>query len=307
MCRAQKCFPFQKLLPRLKDNEKVLVAAYKSLISKIKSESSISPAAEWLVDNFHIIEEQLREIQEDLPAGFYRELPKLKNGAFAGYPRIYAIAVMIVAHTDSRFEIATLERFLNAYQTIIPLTIGEVWAFAITLRFALVENLRRSASRIIVSREEREEADLIADELIELASRQPADVLPISVKRLGRPKKFGSAFTEQLTRRLRDQDHSIAAVYEWLEIQLQEQDTSIEQIVQIEYQTQAAAQITVGNIITSMRLLSTIDWNAFFENVSLLEPLLKNDPANVYAEMNFLTRNRYREVIERIAKRTKTD
>ena len=86
---------FQKLLPRLKDNEKVLVASYKLLISNIKNESSISPAAEWLVDNFYIVEEQLREIQEDLPVGFYRELPKLKNGSFAMYPRIYAIITAI--------------------------------------------------------------------------------------------------------------------------------------------------------------------------------------------------------------------
>lgn len=187
------------------------------------------------------------------------------------------------------------------------LTIGELWAFAITLRFALVENLRRLTSRIVVSREEREQADSIADELIELAANQPADILPIFIKRFSRIKKFGSSFIEQLTRRLRDQDHSIATVYEWLETQLQEQETSIEQVVQTEYQNQAAAQITVGNIITSMRLLSTIDWNEFFENVSLLEPILKSDPANVYAEMNFQTRNCYREAIEKVAKRTEND
>jgi cyclic beta-1,2-glucan synthetase len=298
---------FRKLLPRLKENGRVLVAAYKSLIGKIKNESSISPAAEWLVDNFYVVEEQLREIQEDLPVGFYRELPKLKDGDFAGLPRIYAVAVMIIAHTDSRLEVETLERFLNAYQKVTPLTIGELWAFTITLRFALVENLRRSASRIVVSREEREEADKIADELIESAVRQPAELLPIFKKRFERLKEFGSAFIEQLIRRLRDQDQSIAAVYEWLETQLHEQGTGIEQIVQAEYQNQTAAQITVGNIITSMRLLSTVDWNAFFESVSLIETLLETDPAKVYAEMNFFTRNRYREAVERIAKRTKTD
>lgn len=296
---------FQKLLPRLKDNEKVLVAAYNSLINNIKNESSISPAAEWLVDNFYIVEEQLREIQEDLPIGFYRELPKLKDGSFVGYPRIYAIAVMLVAHTDSHLEVETLEKFLNAYQKVTPLTIGELWAFPITLRFALVENLRRLTSRIVVSREERETADSIADELIELSAKQPADVLPIFIKRFSKIKKFGSAFIEQLTRRLRDQDYSLAEVYEWLENQLQEQNTSIEQVIQSEYQSQAAGQITVGNIITSMRLLSTIDWNAFFENVSLIENILRTD--SVYSKMNFITRNRYREVIERIAKRSQSD
>ena len=150
---------FRKLLPRLEDNGKVLVSAYRSLAEAIRKERAISPAAEWLVDNFHIVEEQLREIREDLPKSYYRELPKLTQGDFAGYPRIYAAALMLVAHTDSRLEVETLERFFRAYQKITPLNIGELWAVAITLRLALVENLRRLASRIVVSREERETAD----------------------------------------------------------------------------------------------------------------------------------------------------
>ncbi|MBK7705579.1 MAG: hypothetical protein IPJ30_07305 [Acidobacteria bacterium] len=298
---------FQKLLPRLKDNGRVLVATYQSLVKRIRDETGISPAAEWLVDNFHVVEEQLREIQEDLPSGFYRELPKLKNGAFAGYPRIYAVAVMIIAHTDSRLDVETLQRFLNAYQTVTPLTIGELWAFAVALRFALVENLRRLAARIVVSREERDEAESIADELIELTAGRSRDVLPVLIRRFGRRKEIGSAFIEQLTRQLRDRDQTIAPVYVWLENHLQERGTSIEQMVQSEYQSQASAQVTVGNIITSMRLLSTIDWNSFFETASLTEAILKNDPARVYAAMNFVTRNRYREIVERIAKRTKRD
>ena len=298
---------FLKLSPRLADNGEVLVAAYYSLTNAIRDELAVSPAAEWLVDNFHIVEEQLREIHEDLPAGYYRELPKLTKGEFAGYPRIYAIAMAIIAHTDSRLEVESLERFLRAYQAVTPLTIGELWAVAITLRFALVENLRRLAWRIVVSREEREEADNLADELLELANKRPSEVMPFTVKRLGQRKAFGSAFVEHLTRQLRDQDLSIAPAYEWLAKQLEKQGKSIEQIVEAEYQRQATAQVTVGNIITSMRLLSTIDWRIFFENVSLIDPLFKTDPAKVYSQMNFATRNRYREVVERIAKGTKTD
>lgn len=298
---------FQKLRPRLEDNEAVLIAAYYSLTNTIRDERTVPPAAEWLVDNFHIVEEQLREIHEDLPAGYYRELPKLKQVEFAGYPRIYAVAMAIIEHTDSRLEVETLERFLRAYQAITPLTIGELWAFAITLRFALVENLRRLAWRIVISRQEREEAETLSDELLELASRQPGEVLPFIVKRLGKRKEFETAFVEQLTRQLRDQDLAIAPAYEWLAERLEKQGTSIDQIVEAEYQWQATSQVTVGNIIASMRLLSTIDWRTFFENVSLIDALLLADPADVYSEMNFMSRNRYREVIERIAKRTKTD
>lgn len=298
---------FQKLRPRLEDNGEVLVAAYYSLTAAVRDEQAISPAAEWLIDNFHIVEEQLREIDEDLPAGYYRELPKLNHGELAGYPRIYAVAMSIIAHTDSRLETETLARFLRAYQSVTPLTIGELWAVAITLRFALVENLRRLAWLIVVSRREREDANELADELLAMGNSGPAAMLPLISRRLGGRKKFGSAFIEQLTRQLRDQDVSIAPAYEWLTNRLQQQGTSIEQVVEAEFQGQASAQVTVGNIVSSMRLLSNIDWRTFFESVSLIDPLLETDPAQVYQAMDFLSRNRYRVAIERIAKRTKTD
>ncbi|MEO8074513.1 MAG: hypothetical protein ABI686_14850, partial [Acidobacteriota bacterium] len=298
---------FPKLLPRLEDNGKVLISAYRSLAEAISDERAISPAAEWLVDNFHIIEEQLREIREDLPKGFYRELPKLKTGDFAGYPRIYAVAVKIIAHTDSRLEVETLKRFFKAYQTVTPLTIGELWASAISLRLSLVENLRRLASRIVVAREEREVADTLADEILELAAGNSDELLSLLENRLGKQKLFGHAFIAQIARRLRDQDPSINPIFDWLEKRLQKQGENIEQIVQSEHQRQAATQVTVGNIITSMRLLSTLDWQNFFESVSLTDEILRKDPQDTYAKMDFKTRDRYRAVVEKIAKRTKAD
>ena len=145
---------FRQLLPRLEENGRVLVASYRNLSDAIRRERVISPAAEWLVDNFHIVEDQVREIREDLPRGFYGELPKLMSGEFAGYPRIYSIAFALIAHTDSRLDVETLRRFLVAYQKTTPLKIGELWAMAITLRIVLVENLRRLAERIVISRKE---------------------------------------------------------------------------------------------------------------------------------------------------------
>src|SRR5947209_12974291 len=161
------------LLPRLEENARQLVAAYRTLAEAIRRERAISPAAEWFVDNFHIVEDQLREVREDLPVGYYRELPKLERGELAGYPRVYALALTFVAHTDSHLDAEALRRFIRAYQQHKPLTIGELWALAISLRLALVENLRRLASRIVASRAAREEADALADELLELAGRQP--------------------------------------------------------------------------------------------------------------------------------------
>src|SRR5947209_1663404 len=258
------------LLPRLEENGRKLLAVYKALADSIREEHVISPAAEWLVDNFHIVEEQVREIREDLPKSYYYELPKLAAGDFKDYPRIYALSVALIGHTDSHLDTETLRRFINAYQKVSPLSIGELWAVPISLRLALVENLRRLASRIVSSRTERDEADAVADKLLELAQRQPGELLSLLSSRLGKRKAIGRAFVVQLTQRLREQDPAVMPGFEWIEKQLVKQGLTIEQIVHQEHHRQAAAQVTVGNIITSMRLLSTLDWKDFFETVSLI-------------------------------------
>src|SRR5436190_6941813 len=293
------------LLPRLEENGRKLIGAYKALTDSIREEHVISPAAEWLVDNFHIVEEQVREIREDLPKSYYHELPKLAEGPFKNYPRIYAFCFELIAHTDSHLDTETLRRFINAYQKVSPLSIGELWAVPINLRIALVENLRRLATRIVSSRGERDEADRLADKLLELAQRQPNELVPLLISRVGKRRSVGRAFVVQLTQRLREQDPAVMAVFEWLDKQLERRGLSIEEIVHEEHHRQAAAQVTVGNIITSMRLLSTLDWKDFFETISLIDPELAKDPAGVYSKMDFATRDRYRHVIERISKRTK--
>src|SRR4029079_11390158 len=292
-----------QLLPRLKDNARKLEAAYKTLVEAVSEAQAISPAAEWLVDNYHIVEEQLREIRQDLPEGYYQELPKLAGGPLQDYPRIYALALALIPHTDSRLDTNTLRRVTSAYQTVSVLTIGELWAVAITLRLALVENLRRLAVTIVRGRAEREEADRFADRLLELASRQPAAIMQLVEERLGKQEKLPQTFVVQLIQRLREQHPSVMPVMDWIEKDLAT-GTNIEQVIHSEHQRQAAAQVTVGNIITSMRLLSTLDWRDFFEKVSLIDPVLGRDPAGAYAQMEFASRDRYRHVVERISKRT---
>jgi len=295
-----------QLLPRLEDNGRKLEVAYRALVQAIREGRPISPAAEWLVDNYHIVEEQLREIRQDLPKSYYHELPKLADGELAGFPRIYSLAVALIAHTDSRLDTNTLQRFIRAYQTVAPLSIGELWAVAITLRVALVENLRRLAIAIARARAERDEADQLADKLLELASLQPSNLMSFLNERFGKREELSQTFLVQLVQRLREQHPSVMPVMDWIEKQPARQGMTLEQIVHAEHQRQAAAQVTVGNIITSMRLLSTLEWNDFFEKVSLIEPVLGKDPAGVYSRMEFASRDRYRHVVERISKRTRS-
>ena len=159
---------------RLRDNERALLAAYRAIATAVGKGRAITPAAEWLLDNYHLVDEQIREIRDDLPPGYYRQLPKLATGPFVGYPRVFGLAWAFVAHNDSRFDPEALRRFVRAYQQVQPLTIGELWAVAITLRIVLVENLRRAAQRIVSSRAAREEADTVADRLLGL-NGQTAD------------------------------------------------------------------------------------------------------------------------------------
>jgi len=292
----------QNLLSRLEDNERVLINAYQTLADAIRRERTVSPAAEWLVDNFHIVEEQLREIREDLPESYYRELPKLSEGELAGYPRIYAVALALIRHTDCRLELEVLKRFIRAYQEETALSIGELWAVAITLRLALVENLRRLAERTIAARQTRDEANAVADYLLTDPGLQSHELISLLTRTIR--KAPDPAFVAQFTKRLHDQDPSLSVALDWLDRQLALTGQSTEQVIQIEHQRQAATQVTVANIITSMRLLSTLDWREFFESVSLIDPLLSSDPVGAYGYMDFGTRDRYRHVIERLGRRS---
>src|SRR5947208_14618192 len=112
--------PRGSLAVRLKDNEAVLLEAYRAIGSAAGEGHTVSPAAEWLLDNYHLVEEQIREIRQDLPPSFYRVLPKLGSGPFEGYPRVLGVAWAFVAHTDSRFDPESLRSFVRSYHRVQP-------------------------------------------------------------------------------------------------------------------------------------------------------------------------------------------
>ncbi|HSQ05576.1 MAG TPA: glycosyl transferase, partial [Burkholderiales bacterium] len=286
------------LLPRVLDNGRVLLASYRAIAQAIREEHAITPAAEWLVDNYHIVDEQLREIRDDLPPGFYRELPKLADGPLKGYPRVYGLAWAFVAHTDSRFDPEMLLRFVRAYQRVQPLTIGELWAVAITLRVVLVENLRRLAERVVHGRAARQQADTLADDLLGLGGRLVEPAATALRRFEGAP--LAPSFVVQLVQRLRDQDPVVMPALRWIEEHLAAQGTTADEIVRTGHQRQAAMHVTVRNVITSMRLISAFDWAEFFESVSLVDAILWTDTG--FAAPDFATRDRYRRAIEELSR-----
>jgi len=283
---------------RVRENGRVLLEAYRNIAAAIREERAITPAAEWLVDNFHVVEEQIREIRDDLPRGFYRQLPKLADGPLEGYPRVFGIAWAYVAHTDSYFDTQTLARFVQAYQRVQPLTIGELWAVAITLRIVLVENLRRAAERIGHGRAERQRADLLADTLLGANGRE-AKSAEIVLKDFDQ-SPVPAEFAVEMVQRLRDQDSKVTPALNWLDQRLAAQGITADEIVREVHQGQGAMNVTVRNVITSMRLMSAVDWADFFESVSAVDAVLRTD--SDFGAMDFATRDRYRHSIEKLAR-----
>ncbi len=299
---AQRVAPDPKqgrpIAKRLSDNGQVLTATYRAILGATTAHRSITPAAEWLLDNFHIVQEQLREIDDDLPAGFYRVLPKLAEGPLLGYPRVYEIAWAIVAHTDSAFDLHKLTRFVEAYQSVQPLTIGELWALAITLRITLIENLRRLAEGIEAQQAASIVADALADRILGTVNSGP-EPAPMILRDLDEAP-WSTAFAVELAKRLRGNDPDVTPALRWLNDRLNAEGTSIERIVHDELERQSATDVTVRNVIVSMRLVSTITWEEFFESVSRVDAVLRD--GSDFAAMDFPTRDLYRRAIEELAR-----
>ena len=282
---------------RLRSNASALLAGYRATSREVDAGRTVVPAAEWLLDNYHLVDEQIREIRDDLSPNYYRQLPKLAAGPLAGYPRVLGVAWAYVAHTDSRFDAGMLRSFISAYQRIQPLTIGELWAVAITLRIVLVENLRRLAEQIRDGLESRRDADLLADQL--LSSGAPASALAAdALMRSQQP--LCEVFSAQLVKRLRDQDPRAMPALGWLEERLAAQGASIDGVVEHAQQRLGASNVSVRNVITSMRLISDIDWTELFESMSLVDERLRT--GSDFGAMDFPTRNLYRDQIEQLAR-----
>ena len=285
---------------RLAENEQELLAAHRVVAQAIAEGRSVTPGAEWLINNSHVVEEQIRDVRKNLPPAYYEQLPKLASGPLAGYPRVLGVAWAFVAHTDSRFDHELLNVFVTAYQRVEALKIGELWALPLTLRLVLVENLKRAARRIVTSREQRKMADELADRI----AHQP-DTTRTQLDSASMADKHGAlkgAFIAQLVHRLGDGTGEVSDAREWLRDHLARFGTTPDEVVRREHQSIGATNNSVRHIIRSMRVMPDIDWAEFFESVSLVDLALNRDPA--FAEMDFATRNAYRDVIERLARRS---
>ncbi|WP_198411256.1 GH36-type glycosyl hydrolase domain-containing protein [Marinimicrobium alkaliphilum] len=291
-----------KLLPRLADNARVLLAAYDVVTAAATSRQRIVPTEAWLLDNFYLIEQQISLARRHLPRGYSRQLPRLAEGPSAGFPRIYDLALELISHMDGRIDSDNVTQFVAAYQTAAPLKLGELWAFPIMLQLALLENLRRVAVRIAQRREERDAAITWADRMLAAAESDPKQLIQLLAEFAHADVPLTAPFVEEFYDRLQAQGPAMAFVQTWVEHKMHEQGVTATKLSEAAGRTDAANQISIANSIGSLRFIGTTDWKPYVESLSVVEQTLREDPSNMHAEQDFATRDRYRHVIEDVAR-----
>ena len=290
------------LLKRLADNEGLLLEVNELLTNAIKEGRRIIPAGEWLLDNFYLIQEQIRTGKKHLPKGYNEDLPQLSNGPSSGLPRVYDIALEIVSHSDGRVDILGLTQFIAAYQEVSPLKLGELWAIPIMLRLSIIENLRRLAARIALDRIYQNLADFWAEKMIGTAENDPSSLILVIADMARSSPPMVSSFIAELTRMLQGKGPALALPLTWIEQRLTITGQTVGELVQAEFQSQAANQVSMSNSIGSLRALGTTDWKDFVESSSLVEQDLRQDPSGIYPKMDFITRDHYRHIVEKISR-----
>ena len=287
------------LQARLLASEQRLDAVYRHLTAFTNVEGSGSLASDWLLDNRLVIQGHIEDFRRSLPRNYEQELPLLVEGDNGGLPRVYSLACVLTDSTEARIDYDILHDFLQAYQSVTALTIGELWAVPLMLRLRLIEELTTLALEVDQRQRERELAAFWANRMLNAARHDP-DQLHAFVARLVREIPMPSPYlADQLADYLADEETALAPVREWLERKL---DMTLTEATTEAQRVQAVQQIALGNAIGSLRQFSQLSYRELFESVSRVDAVLYNDPPGIYNCMNFASRDRYRHAVEDIAR-----
>ncbi|TCO73125.1 GH36-type glycosyl hydrolase domain-containing protein [Marinisporobacter balticus] len=294
----KKTRSIQSLMNRLNHNFKMIHAIYKNLNNTMKDGKELSPASEWLLDNFYKIEEQYQVMKHTFTQDRSLKLHILKSGFLKGYPRVYAIALELVSHTDGRIDEDLLVNFVKDYQYHKILTIGEIWALSLMIRFALIEKIRNISDAIDENQQEWEKVE-------RLKRKDPQALLDDIKDDLGSMDMLSTSYIEYLLKKLRQEGVESGQLIDSIEKKLIEFDTSINKVIDLEHKEQAARKNSIGNAIISLNIVSKLEWNELFESLSIVEEILRKDPLDIYSKMDFASRDYYRNQIEKISKKCK--
>ncbi|MDP4089580.1 MAG: glucoamylase family protein, partial [Bacillota bacterium] len=293
----------RKLMKSLDTSFEKILKGYDIIDELGENKRDMVPAAEWLLDNLYLVQKEYKDIKLNMPESYYNNLPVISKGIMKGYPRIYHIAVEIVSHTDGMLDENRVERFISAYQKNTILTSGELWALPIMLRIALIQNISYIVDRIVYALKEKRRGEIVADRIINAFTekRLKGEIDGLSASKL----TYSSHFVERVIKVIRDNGVDSDEVYTWLNEKLEANQSNIEKTIGKEHRKQANYQLSLGNSITSIRVLGGLNWRDAFERLSYVEMILKNDPGKVYSKMDFESRDYYRHKLEVMARKAK--
>src|SRR5690606_16631770 len=187
--------------------------------------TDVGPAGDWLLDNFHVVQEHVREVRESLPRDFYGELPELAGGPLAGYPRVYELATTLISHSEGRISLENVDLFVAACQARTTLSVGELWAIPAMLRLGLIESVRRMALRTVQRLTEVEEADKWAGRILTDHKQDPDSLSDTLAEFVGEIETPTPAFISRFLHQLRLSSGAFPALL-WLERWIYEEGLS---------------------------------------------------------------------------------
>jgi cyclic beta-1,2-glucan synthetase len=288
-----------ELIKRLKQSRKWVRQVCADLAAASRLEQKATPAADWILDNEYILEGNARDVLLNLPRSFYRQLPTLATEPYRGLPCIYGLAKDLVSHNELRLDRENILAFIEAYQSVRTLTIGELWAIPQMLRIALIESIQSLAVTALADLRERQLADFWANRLIAANHRDANQFFALLAELAATEPSPTIYFGVQLVSLLYDETAALAPVRSWLERTLK---SPLHELSLREQNRQTREQISCGNAFTSLRQLALLDWRELFEKLSSVEQMLHNDPSGVYGRMDFPTRDRCRKAIEELSR-----
>ncbi|MFL0194789.1 GH36-type glycosyl hydrolase domain-containing protein [Clostridium sp. WILCCON 0269] len=291
----------KKLIDSLDKNYKNILDGYNFFNGEIKNRTEVVSCAEWLLDNLYLIKKEYKDIKSNMPGNYYRELPVITKGSMKGYPRIYYIAREMLLCTYGTVSEEAIETFISAYEENTVLKSCELWALPIMLRIALIQNISNITESIVFMQKERNRAEAVAENIISSGSNINVEIERLKRKRIN----FTSPFAERFIKVLRDNFIENTEVYDWIDEELDKEDSSASRIVNINHQKQAIYQVSMENSVNGIREVSALKWKENFERLSYVEQVLKEDPAGIYKEMDFTSRDYYRHKIEKLSQKIK--
>ena len=293
-------------IPQLLENYVKIRKVYQLLNEHIKLDISIHPAGEWILDNFYIIEESVKQIEKEMSIKKYINFTGIQNGKYKGFARIYVLATEIVAYTDNKISSENLESYLQAYQTKKTLNMEEIWNIGIFLQISIINNIAEICEKIYSSQIQKYKVKSIIERLVENKEKSDLKYTQVAGGRLKNVelKSMRYPFIEYMSYSLKKYGKRAYGYLNILEEEVEKVGITVAEAIQKEHFDIAISKISMANCITSIKRIQRINFLDIFEKINGVEGILNNEPAKIYENMEYKTKEYYRNTIKEIAKKT---